>query len=246
MRVLVVGAGAIGGYFGGRLLEAGRDVSFLVRSRRAAELVRTGLVIRSRLGDTARKLPNGAGQPAEEAVERRAGTEENAGQQRTHRAQNRERVTPALDRVRRAGRQGHHLDEERRARQIPIRLCQPLRGQARRERGGADRRRPCRLFHNGAVAHLGRSPANCRAYGDQGRGHFGQGPGRLRHYSRSSDPHRQDPRRRPREAPRARRQGEGRLSGIQAPEHQNHLERDAGIVSGPATVRSKISMRKLS
>jgi hypothetical protein len=28
MRVLVVGAGAIGGYFGGRLLEAGRDVSF--------------------------------------------------------------------------------------------------------------------------------------------------------------------------------------------------------------------------
>ena len=51
MRVLVVGAGAIGGYFGGRLLEAGRDVSFLVRSRRAAALVRTGLVIRSRLGD---------------------------------------------------------------------------------------------------------------------------------------------------------------------------------------------------
>jgi len=32
MRVRVVGAGAIGGYFGGRLLEASRDVSFLVRS----------------------------------------------------------------------------------------------------------------------------------------------------------------------------------------------------------------------
>jgi len=31
MRVLVAGAGAIGGYFGGRLLEAGRDVTFLVR-----------------------------------------------------------------------------------------------------------------------------------------------------------------------------------------------------------------------
>ena len=28
MRILVVGAGAIGGYFGGRLLEAGRDVTF--------------------------------------------------------------------------------------------------------------------------------------------------------------------------------------------------------------------------
>ena len=34
MRILVVGAGAIGGYFGGRLLEAGRDVTFLVRPRR--------------------------------------------------------------------------------------------------------------------------------------------------------------------------------------------------------------------
>ena len=51
MRTLVVGAGAIGGYFGSRLLEAGRDVTFLVRPRRAAELARTGLAIRSRLGD---------------------------------------------------------------------------------------------------------------------------------------------------------------------------------------------------
>jgi uncharacterized protein YbjT (DUF2867 family) len=51
MRTLVVGAGAIGGYFGGRLLETGRDVTFLVRPRRAAELARTGLAIRSRLGD---------------------------------------------------------------------------------------------------------------------------------------------------------------------------------------------------
>ena len=31
MRILVVGAGAIGGYFGGRMLQAGRDVTFLVR-----------------------------------------------------------------------------------------------------------------------------------------------------------------------------------------------------------------------
>ena len=51
MRVLVVGAGAIGGYFGGRLLEAGRDVTFLVRPRRAAELARTGLAILSPLGN---------------------------------------------------------------------------------------------------------------------------------------------------------------------------------------------------
>jgi 2-dehydropantoate 2-reductase len=47
MRVLVVGAGAIGGYFGGRMLQAGQDVTFLVRPRRAAELADSGLVIKS-------------------------------------------------------------------------------------------------------------------------------------------------------------------------------------------------------
>jgi 2-dehydropantoate 2-reductase len=51
MRILVVGAGALGGYFGGRLLEAGRDVTFLVRPGRAAQLTRTGLAIRSAHGD---------------------------------------------------------------------------------------------------------------------------------------------------------------------------------------------------
>ncbi len=51
MRILVVGAGAIGGYFGGRLLQAGRDVVFLVRPRRAAALAKHGLSIHSRLGD---------------------------------------------------------------------------------------------------------------------------------------------------------------------------------------------------
>jgi 2-dehydropantoate 2-reductase len=51
MRILVVGAGAIGGYFGGRLLEVGHDVTFLVRARRAAQLAKTGLVIRSSFGD---------------------------------------------------------------------------------------------------------------------------------------------------------------------------------------------------
>jgi 2-dehydropantoate 2-reductase len=57
MRVLVVGAGAIGGYFGGRLLQAGRDVTFLVRPKRAAELARAGLVIRSPNGDVTLKNP---------------------------------------------------------------------------------------------------------------------------------------------------------------------------------------------
>ena len=51
MRVLMVGAGAVGGYFGGRLAEAGRDVTFLVRPHRRDRLAATGLVIRSPLGD---------------------------------------------------------------------------------------------------------------------------------------------------------------------------------------------------
>ncbi|MDM0077867.1 2-dehydropantoate 2-reductase [Variovorax sp. J2P1-59] len=57
MRFLVVGAGALGGYFGGRLLEAGEDVTFLLRPRRAAQLATTGLVIRSPRGDLALPSP---------------------------------------------------------------------------------------------------------------------------------------------------------------------------------------------
>jgi len=57
MRILVVGAGAIGGYFGGRMLAAGRDVTFLVRPRRAAELADAGLVIKSPNGDVTLKNP---------------------------------------------------------------------------------------------------------------------------------------------------------------------------------------------
>jgi 2-dehydropantoate 2-reductase len=57
MRILVVGAGAIGGYFGGRLLQAGRDVTFLVRPKRASELASAGLVIKSPNGDVTLKDP---------------------------------------------------------------------------------------------------------------------------------------------------------------------------------------------
>jgi len=46
MRILVIGAGAVGGYFGTRLAQAGRDVTFLVRPRRAADLAAHGLRIR--------------------------------------------------------------------------------------------------------------------------------------------------------------------------------------------------------
>jgi 2-dehydropantoate 2-reductase len=51
VRILVVGAGAIGGYFGARLLAAGRDVTFLVRERRAEQLRRNGLLVMSPMGN---------------------------------------------------------------------------------------------------------------------------------------------------------------------------------------------------
>jgi 2-dehydropantoate 2-reductase len=58
VRILVVGAGAIGGYFGSRLLAAGRDVTFLVRARRAEQLRRSGMIVKSPLGDL--KMPTPA------------------------------------------------------------------------------------------------------------------------------------------------------------------------------------------
>jgi 2-dehydropantoate 2-reductase len=51
MRILIVGAGAVGGYFGGRLAQAERDVTFLVRPSRAKQLGRDGLRIISPHGD---------------------------------------------------------------------------------------------------------------------------------------------------------------------------------------------------
>lgn len=51
MRILMLGAGAIGGYFGARLLAADRDLTFLVRERRAAQLAASGLVVKSPQGD---------------------------------------------------------------------------------------------------------------------------------------------------------------------------------------------------
>ena len=51
MKLLILGAGAVGGYFGGRLAQSGADVTFLVRPQRARKLAGAGLVIKSPLGD---------------------------------------------------------------------------------------------------------------------------------------------------------------------------------------------------
>jgi 2-dehydropantoate 2-reductase len=47
LKILIVGAGAIGGYFGGRLLEKGEDVTFLVREKRQQQLREHGLIVDS-------------------------------------------------------------------------------------------------------------------------------------------------------------------------------------------------------
>ncbi|KHE00513.1 2-dehydropantoate 2-reductase [Pantoea stewartii] len=50
MRILLVGAGATGGYFGARLMQAGQDVTFLVREGRFRQLQQTGLVLQTPSG----------------------------------------------------------------------------------------------------------------------------------------------------------------------------------------------------
>lgn len=51
MRFLIIGAGGLGGYFGARLVQAGQDVTFLLRDRRAGQIAQNGLVVRSPMGD---------------------------------------------------------------------------------------------------------------------------------------------------------------------------------------------------
>jgi 2-dehydropantoate 2-reductase len=56
MKILILGAGAIGGYVGGRLQQSGADVTFLVRPARRERLERDGLVIKSTKGDIIQKV----------------------------------------------------------------------------------------------------------------------------------------------------------------------------------------------
>ena len=51
MKILIFGAGAVGGYFGGKLFVSGSDVTFLVRDSRKKQLLATGLKIYSPHGD---------------------------------------------------------------------------------------------------------------------------------------------------------------------------------------------------
>ena len=72
MKFLVLGAGAIGGYFGGRLAESGADVTFLVRPQRRAQLERDGLCIESALGNISRPVQTAHGRFGYARLRRRA------------------------------------------------------------------------------------------------------------------------------------------------------------------------------
>ncbi|MFC7478952.1 ketopantoate reductase family protein [Luedemannella flava] len=53
MKIAVIGAGGVGGYFGGRLAAAGHDVAFVARGAHLDALLRDGLIVTSVAGDLA-------------------------------------------------------------------------------------------------------------------------------------------------------------------------------------------------
>ncbi|WP_010529740.1 ketopantoate reductase family protein [Lentibacillus jeotgali] len=65
MRIVVLGAGALGVYFGGRWIQAGADVTFLVREQRAAQIKENGLIIKSTHGDYEIRDPHVITAPSE-------------------------------------------------------------------------------------------------------------------------------------------------------------------------------------
>jgi 2-dehydropantoate 2-reductase len=65
VRIAIVGSGGVGGYFGGRLAEAGADVTFIARGEHLAALRRNGLRVESPAGDLALEPVRAVETPAE-------------------------------------------------------------------------------------------------------------------------------------------------------------------------------------
>ncbi|TFJ91388.1 ketopantoate reductase family protein [Lentibacillus salicampi] len=65
MHIVILGAGALGVYFGGRWIESGVDVTFLVREKRAAQIKEKGLKINSSHGDYEIQNPHVITDPSE-------------------------------------------------------------------------------------------------------------------------------------------------------------------------------------
>jgi len=64
MRIAVMGAGGVGGYFGARLAQAGHDVAFVARGRHLAAMRERGLTVKSELGDIHLPKPAATDDPA--------------------------------------------------------------------------------------------------------------------------------------------------------------------------------------
>jgi 2-dehydropantoate 2-reductase len=65
LRIAVIGVGAVGGYFGGRLAQAGHDVVFLARGETLEALRTQGLRVKSIAGDFEIRHPNATADPTE-------------------------------------------------------------------------------------------------------------------------------------------------------------------------------------
>lgn len=65
MKIAIMGAGALGCYFGGRLVEAGYDVAFIARGEHLRALQNDGLTIESPLGNAELKSVTATSTPAE-------------------------------------------------------------------------------------------------------------------------------------------------------------------------------------
>ena len=51
MKIAIIGAGGVGGYFGGKIAKAGYDVTFLARGEHYKAIAADGLTVKSTLGD---------------------------------------------------------------------------------------------------------------------------------------------------------------------------------------------------
>ena len=71
MRIAVMGAGGVGGYFGARLAQAGNDVAFVARGRHLAAMRERGLAVKSALGDVTIARPAVTDDPASARAGRR-------------------------------------------------------------------------------------------------------------------------------------------------------------------------------
>jgi 2-dehydropantoate 2-reductase len=58
MRISIIGAGGVGGYFGGRLAQAGNEVTFIARGEHLRAIQENGLIVKSHLGDFTVKPAN--------------------------------------------------------------------------------------------------------------------------------------------------------------------------------------------